>query len=115
MNVWTYWKCPACHAIIRGDSRACPSCGTPIPEGTKYLMPDNPEVVSAVQNGTVLIQEQAEQQTVTDEKGIKAEVVSDELKSDKPNWNCPYCGYQNRFENTVCESMRSLLVTTRLH
>ena len=104
MNVWTYWKCPACHAIIRGDSRTCPSCGTPIPEGTKYLMPDNPEVVSAVQNGTVLIQEQAEQQTVTDEKGIKAEVVSDELKSDKPNWNCPYCGYQNRFENTVCES-----------
>lgn len=99
MNVWTYWKCSSCGSIIRGDSRECPNCGTPIPSGVKYLMPDNPEVVSAIQNGTVLIKGEKH----VDEKGIVAEVVSKEQESDKPNWNCVYCGFQNRFEDTTCQ------------
>ena len=44
-NVWTYWKCSCCESIIRGDNRVCPGCGTPIPNGVKYLMPDNSEVM----------------------------------------------------------------------
>ncbi|MCR5120731.1 MAG: zinc ribbon domain-containing protein [Lachnospiraceae bacterium] len=96
MNVWTYWKCPSCGAIIRGDNRDCPNCATPVPAGTKYLMPDNPEVARAIENGTAYItSHEMVQDAVTQ--------VSEEKKSDKANWVCEYCGYQNRFENTVCE------------
>ena len=34
-HVWTYWKCATCSSIIRGDSRTCPNCGTPISENDK--------------------------------------------------------------------------------
>ena len=96
MNVWTYWKCPSCGAIIRGDNRDCPNCATPVPAGTKYLMPDDPEVARAIENGTAYITSHAMvEEAVTQ--------VSEDKKSDKANWVCDYCGYQNRFENTVCE------------
>ncbi|MBR0542470.1 MAG: zinc ribbon domain-containing protein [Clostridia bacterium] len=99
-KVWTYWKCPSCGKIIRGDNRDCPNCGRPISADAKYLMPDNPEVVSAIADGSVLIKGE----TRVDEKGIVAEIVPDELASDKPNWKCVFCGFQNRFENTTCQS-----------
>lgn len=106
VNVWTYWKCTSCGSVIRGDCRECPNCGLPIPSGVKYMMPDNPEVVSALANNTVFTSASAATRTTerhVDEKGIVSEVVSDELVSDKPNWNCVYCGYQNRFEDTECQ------------
>lgn len=108
MKVWTYWKCNCCNNIIRGDSRTCPACGQPIPDNVKYIMPDDPAAIEAVENGTVLIGNEnssSVKSTVkfTDENGVTSDVVPEELESDKPNWNCNYCGYQNRFENTECE------------
>lgn len=99
-HVWTYWKCTTCSTIIRGDSRTCPNCGTPISEGTKYLMPDNAEVIKAVNDNRILIGDNIS----IDDNGVKSEVVPECLKSDNPNWNCSYCGYQNKYENIVCES-----------
>ena len=95
-NVWTYWKCPSCGAIIRGDSRECPNCGTPIPAGVRYLMPDDPEVIAAVANGSVLTKER---EVVTE----AVTEVSKEEEREKPNWVCDYCGFQNRYEVELCE------------
>ena len=98
MNVWTYWKCPSCGAIVRGDNRDCPNCATPVPAGTKYLMPDNPEVERAIKNGTVYITSHDKVQ-----QGQAVTQVSEDKVSKEANWICDYCGYQNRAENTVCE------------
>ena len=95
-NVWTYWKCTSCGSIIRGDCRECPNCGTPIPAGVRYLMPDDPEVAEAVANGTVLTKER---ETVTE---AITEVTREEER-EKPNWVCDYCGFQNRYEVLLCE------------
>lgn len=105
MNVWTYWKCSSCRSIIRGDSRECPNCGTPIPNNVKYLMPDNPEIQQAIRNGTILVNISS---TITDEKGNITEVVSKEEERFNPNWNCHYCGYQNKDENLTCEGCGAL-------
>lgn len=105
--VYSYWKCPSCQNIIRGDCRECPSCGKPIPSDVKYKMPDDPEVISALAKGTILTSASAVTRNVErsiDEKGIISEIVPEELVSEKPNWNCIYCGYQNRFEDTTCQS-----------
>lgn len=99
-NVWTYWKCSACGGIVRGDNRECPNCSKPIPSGCKYLMPNDPVVKQAIADGTILVKGE----THVDEKGVISEVVPEELESDKPNWNCTFCGFQNRFEDTACQS-----------
>ncbi len=98
MNVWTYWKCPSCGAIVRGDNRDCPNCATPVPAGTKYLMPDDPEVAKAIAEGKVYITSHEKV-----EQGGAVAKVSEEKKSNKANWVCEYCGYQNRAESEVCE------------
>lgn len=98
MNVWTYWKCPSCGAIVRGDNRDCPNCGTPVPAGAKYLMPDNPEVERAIKNGTVYITSHEKVQ-----QGQAVTQVSADKVSKEANWVCDYCGYQNKAENTVCD------------
>lgn len=105
MNVYTYWKCQSCGGIVRGDSRSCPACGDPIPNGVKYIMPDDPIVQDAMASGKILIGSatKTKPEQHIDEKGVVSEVVAPELESDKPNWNCNYCGYQNKFENTTCE------------
>lgn len=97
MNVWSYWKCPSCLQIVRGDCKTCPHCSTKIPASVKYLMPDNPEVIAAVNAGTVL---------TADSKVVKKvqETVPDELVSTKANWKCEYCGTQNSADETVCSS-----------
>lgn len=107
MKVYSYWKCPSCQNIIKGECRECPSCGQPIPSDVKYMMPNNSEVISALASGSVLTSGSAVTRVTkqhVDEKGIVSEIVPDELASDKPNWNCTYCGFQNRFEDTSCRS-----------
>ena len=105
MKVYTYWKCSKCNGIVRGDNRNCPACGNPIEEGTEYLMPNNPIVIEAVNNNAVLIGDNTRQlEKNIDENGITSDIVPEELESDKPNWNCIYCGYQNKAENSTCES-----------
>ena len=101
MNVWTYWRCPSCRNIIREDNKSCPCCGAPIPNGVKYMMPDNPEVISAMDRGEIITGEEDYKKEVSS-VGIVEEIVPEELESDKPNWNCIYCGYQNAYENTSC-------------
>lgn len=105
MKVYTYWKCDCCDSIIRGDSRECPVCGMPIPNGVKYLMPDDPIIQDAITSGNICTggTTGTKPEQHIDENGIVSEIVAPELESDKPNWNCNYCGYQNRFENTTCE------------
>ena len=105
MKVWSYWRCTACDNIIRGDSRSCPSCGQPIPNDVKYLMPDNPEVMAAIAENKVLIGNKStpKSEKHTDEKGVVSDIVPKELESDKPNWQCNYCGYQNYFADTTCK------------
>ena len=99
MNVYTYWECPYCTSIIRGDSRNCPNCGSPIPNGTKYMMPDDPRVIKAQRAGKILVGGK----THTDEKGIVSEVVSKEDERTAPNWQCGACGYYNFAEDTLCK------------
>lgn len=101
MNVWSYWRCPSCRNIIRGDNKSCPCCGAPIPNGVKYMMPDNPEVISAMDRGEIITGKEDYKKEVSS-AGIVEEIVPTELESDKPNWNCIYCGYQNAYENTSC-------------
>ena len=99
MRVYSYWKCKSCGSIIRGDLRTCPNCGTTIANDVKYLMPDNPEVVRAMNDGTIL----TKGEVTTDEKGIKAEIVDESDYRDGENWLCTSCGCQN-FSNAVrCE------------
>lgn len=99
MNVYTYWECPYCNSIVRGDSRSCPNCGSPIPNGTKYMMPDDPRVIKAQREGKILVGGK----THTDERGIVSEVVSEEKERKAPNWQCGSCGYMNFAEDTVCK------------
>lgn len=101
MIVYSYWKCPQCNKIIRGDSRECLACGNPIPKDVKYLMPDNPEVINAKNNGTILIKSEISEKYV-DEKGISSDVVAEKDINRKPNWNCAYCGNQNNYYDTTC-------------
>lgn len=105
MNVWSYWHCEACDNIIRGDSRTCPCCGRPIPNDVHYLMPDNPEVIVARNQNKIIIGNPIIRTagTYTDDDGIESDVVSEELESDDPNWNCDYCGYQNYYTDLTCQ------------
>ena len=91
MNVWTYWECKSCGNIISGKTRSCPGCGSPIPNGAKYLMPDDEKVLKAKSEGKLF----DSGEIFEDEKGIKSEVVSSSEERHSPNWCCPYCGYQN--------------------
>ena len=99
-NVWSYWKCPSCNKIIRGDLRSCTACGTPIPAGVKYLMPNHPEVMDAMRKGVIITEAS---NTKIDEKGIKSEIVPPDKVSKRANWICSYCNCQNTAENIVCE------------
>lgn len=99
-KVWSYWECPNCQSIVRGDCRTCPNCSRNIPDSVKYLMPDNAKVMAAVDAGTVLT---ADNQTV---KNVE-EAVPEELASDKPNWICEYCNSQNKWGTQICESCGS--------
>ncbi len=92
-NVWGYWECPQCKTIIRGDNRNCPNCGSPIPNGQKYLPPDHPKVREAIGQG----------RAVDEYK----EYVPDNEVSFEPNWTCGYCGYQNRHEDKLCKGCGS--------
>lgn len=105
MNVWSYWHCDACGNIIRGDSRTCPCCGSPIPNDVHYLMPDSLEVIKAQAEHRILIGNPVTRtaETYTDNDSIKADVVPEELESDDPNWNCNYCGYQNYYNDLTCQ------------
>lgn len=105
MNVWSYWHCDACGNIIRGDSRTCPCCGSPIPNNNHYLMPDNPDVIKAQAEHRILIGNPIIRtaETYTDDSGIESDVVPEELESDDPNWNCDYCGYQNYYADLTCQ------------
>lgn len=98
-RVYTYWNCDSCGAIIRGDKRECPNCGCPIPNNVKYMMPDDPRVVKAMNDGTILT---GDKKINIDEKGIKSEIVEDKDKRDNPNWKCHYCGFQNFDESDTC-------------
>jgi len=97
VNVWTYWKCTYCLSINRGDNRKCQCCGCSIPIGIKYLMPDNPEVVEAVKNGTVFIKPNL---PVTE---VEVVVPENEVNNE-PNWICEHCGSQNKCDIKTCES-----------
>ena len=105
MNVWSYWHCDACGNIIRGDSRTCPCCGSPISNDVHYMMPDNPAVIDARNQNRILIGNSCTRMsaTYTDDDGITADVVSEELESEDPNWNCDYCGYQNYYTDLNCQ------------
>ena len=105
MNVWSYWHCDACGNIIRGDSRTCPCCGSPISNDVHYMMPDNPAVIDARNQNRILIGNSCTRMsaTYTDDDGITADVVSEELESEDPNWNCYYCGYQNYYNDLTCQ------------
>ena len=98
-KVWTYWRCESCGSIIRGDCRSCPNCSEPIPNGVKYLMPNNPIVRKAIADGTI----KTNANIHVDEKGIVAEVVAKEEERTEANWNCPFCGYQNFATDIVCK------------
>jgi hypothetical protein len=98
--VYSYWKCTSCDSINRGDNRECLSCGCPIPAGVKYMMPDDSRVIEARNNGTIL-----EKNTLSkniDEKGIVSDIVPEKDIQKGPNWNCAFCGYQNRFSDSTC-------------
>ena len=99
-NVWSYWKCPSCNKIIRGDLRTCVACGTPIPAGIKYLMPNHPEVIDAMSKGKIITEAS---NTKIDKKGIKSEIVPSDKVSKRANWICSYCNCQNAAENIACE------------
>ena len=99
MKVWTYWECPYCNSMIQGKHRDCPNCGSPIPNDVKYLMPDNPKVIKALKDGTVILNGE----TNTDEKGIVSEIVKPEEEREKPNWLCPACGCQNFDDDDICK------------
>ena len=94
-TVYSYWKCSSCNKINRGDVRIC-SCGSRIPNGVKYLMPDNPIVQKAIANGTINVENGH-----IDEKGIVSDIAKVQSKG-KPNWDCAYCGYQNKYEDINC-------------
>ena len=96
-NVWTYWKCPYCESIIRGDCIDCPNCGSPIPSNIKYMMPNNPEVIHAIRKGTVL----TKHREIVTEAVTK---VNPGQESRKANWLCPYCGRQNQADATNCKN-----------
>lgn len=98
MKAYTYWECSYCSAIIRGDSRACPNCGAPIPNNVKYMMPDDPRVAEARRNGKILTKDNAH----VDEKGVIAEIVEPDKERSAPNWKCTSCGFQNFAEATTC-------------
>ena len=85
MNVWTYWRCASCKNIIRGDNKSCPCCGAAIPNGTKYMMPDDPEVISAIDCGEIITGEDSYKKEINS-MGIVEEIVPEELESNKPNW-----------------------------
>lgn len=105
MNVWSYWHCDACGNIIRGDSRTCPCCGSPIPNNNHYLMPDDPDVIKAQAEHRILIGNPIIRtyEPYIDDDGIEADVVPTELESDDPNWQCDYCGYQNYYTDLNCQ------------
>ena len=105
MNVWSYWHCDACGNIIRGDSRTCPCCGSPIPNKNHYLMPDDPEVIAARNQNKIIIGNPIIRtyDTYTDDDGIEADIVLDDLESYRPNWQCDYCGYQNYYSYLTCQ------------
>ena len=100
MRVWSYWKCDYCSSIIRGDLRNCPNCGGAISNDAEYLMPDNPEVIEAINNGTILTSGKIH----TDEKGIKSEIIDEKDYKTGPNWKCLSCGSQNWNNLDRCES-----------
>lgn len=75
MHVWGYWKCPYCGTVVRADNRNCPSCGTPIPDNTKFFVDETKAM----------------------------EYVPPSQESDTPNWICEYCNSQNRADALVCE------------
>ena len=100
MNVYTYWQCEHCQSIIRGDSRTCPNCAAAIPNNVKYMMPDDPRVITAMREGKILIG--VAQITNTDEKGIVSEVVDQKDERKDANWLCEYCGAQNFEESDTC-------------
>ena len=99
MHVYSYWKCDSCGSIIRGDSRECHNCGSPIPNNVKYMMPDNPTIIAAMNNGTILT---GDKKINVDEKGIRSEIVEEKDERDKPNWKCHFCGFQNFDESNTC-------------
>ncbi len=99
MRVWTYWECPYCKGIVRGDNRECPKCGSPIPNDVSYMMPDNPRVIDAIKNGEILIKSE----TNVDSKGVISEVVKPEEYREGPNWLCPNCGRQNFATEDSCK------------
>ncbi len=74
-HIWGYWDCDFCgNKKLRGDIEECPSCGHPRSTNVKFYM----------------------------DKG-NIEYVSEEKKSSKANWICPYCDTQNEDSETVCE------------
>lgn len=99
MHVYSYWKCDSCGSIIRGDSRECPNCGSPIPNNVKYMMPDNPTIIAAMKDGTILT---GDKKINVDEKGIRSEIVEEKDERDNPNWKCHFCGFQNFDESNTC-------------
>lgn len=92
-NVYGYWECPYCRNIIRGDNRECPNCGTPVPERTKYLPPDAPEVKEAIGHGRAIDEYK--------------EYVPPEKESKEANWICEYCHTQNPASSNSCEGCGS--------
>lgn len=101
MKVYSYWECQFCPSIIRGDSRTCPNCGAPISNSVKYLMPNDPKVIKAKNEGKILIGENTS--TFTDENGITSDIVPKDKERNEQNWLCPSCGYQNFAESETCE------------
>jgi len=99
VNVWSYWKCNYCLSINRGDNRTCQNCGCSIPVGVKFLMPDNPQVIEAIHNGTAYIKPNL---PLTESKIFSD--VPEELVTTKANWICGKCFSQNKFEKETCES-----------
>ena len=84
--VMGYWDCPFCNtAGIQGTLRACPNCGKPRGEGTKfYMKAQNHEQVVA--QGEYLTDAQAQR------------------KGQGEDWKCAYCGGLNSVLDTVCIS-----------
>lgn len=99
MKAYTYWECPYCNHIMRGDKRECVNCGIPIPNNVSYLMPNDPKVIAARSFGQFHISGKIH----TDENGIVSEVVDKKDERSKPNWKCDACGCQNFAEDTECK------------
>ena len=96
---YSYWECRSCGALLRGDVRECPNCATPIPNGVKYLMPDDPKVVAAMKDGTIVTSGKVH----ISDKGIITEYAKEGDTDTRPNWLCEMCGFQNRADKDECE------------